>query len=825
MQITSSHPLVQKWNSLQTPRWVRIAARITAVLLVLLTIAYICMAWYVNNNKATILKSVTAQLNENLTGQLTIGSMEPAFLTGFPLMSLRLKNVTIKDSLYERHKQLFLNAKDFNIAINALAMFRGAIEIKRVTITNASVNIFTDINGYSNSAVFKKKAASAESGESAYPEFKKFDLENVNFTVDNRNKKKLFKFTINNLEGDVDYKSDGWIADVRLQTFVHSMAFSTKKGSFALNKEVEGRMNITYKDDSQILKILPAALQIGEEDFSVSAQFGTEKVPSAYEIRIKNDKIRWRKASALLSKNISSRLDMFDLEKPISVTCDIIGDTNIIGDPLISVRAVIKNNVLHTSGGIVTDCNFIGTFTNNYFADKGFNDANSGITFKNFSGKFADIPFVTKQAYILNLEKPIAAGDVTSEFEVGKLNNIIDADLMEFSQGKAKINLKYRGDIVNYELSKPFIEGSIDIAGANVNYKPRNLAFKDISVNLNIKEDNLKISNIHLKTGKSVVDMSGNIDNFLNLYYTSPEKIILNWNISSPQLHLGEFMGFLSSRKKGMAVKKAPTKGNFTEELDVLFDKSNVNMKVRVAKIYYGKFFATNATAGLLLTDSGLSIKNAGLNHAGGTVALNGTMLQNGAFNNYNVNAVVSKVDISTFFNAFDNFGLQSLTSQNLKGVLSTKANLSGRITDAGAMVERSLRGSVDFNLQNGALLNFEPVKNVGKFAFPNRDMNKISIAELNGRFDIAGDKVTISPMQVNSSVLNMDIQGVYSFGPGTEIYVAVPLRNPKKDSEITDEDELAKRRNRGIVVNLVAKDDSEGKVKIGLGKKKVEKN
>ena len=71
--------------------------------------------------------------------------------------------------------------------------------------------------------------------------------------------------------------------------------------------------------------------------------------------------------------------------------------------------------------------------------------------------------------------------------------------------------------------------------------------------------------------------------------------------------------------------------------------------------------------------------------------------------------------------------------------------------------------------------------------------------------------------MQVSSSVLNMDIQGVYSFGKGTEIYVDVPIRNPKRDAKITDADELPKRRNRGIVLHLLAEDGKDGKVKVKL--------
>ncbi|WP_449435986.1 hypothetical protein [Pedobacter steynii] len=38
--------------------------------------------------------------------------------------------------------------------------------------------------------------------------------------------------------------------------------------------------------------------------------------------------------------------------------------------------------------------------------------------------------------------------------------------------------------------------------------------------------------------------------------------------------------------------------------------------------------------------------------------------------------------------------------------------------------------------------------------------------------------------MQINSSLLNMDIAGIYSMSTGTNITLDVPLRNPKKDAD-----------------------------------------
>ena len=119
------------WHTSHVPRYFKWVFRAVGVSAVLIVIAYLGMAFYISHNKNKVLASLTASLNENLNGSLTIGSMEPAFLEGFPLLSLNLKNVVITDSLYRQHKQALLRANNFDISVNALALLRGAVEIKK----------------------------------------------------------------------------------------------------------------------------------------------------------------------------------------------------------------------------------------------------------------------------------------------------------------------------------------------------------------------------------------------------------------------------------------------------------------------------------------------------------------------------------------------------------------------------------------------------------------------------------------------------------------------------------------------------------------------
>jgi hypothetical protein len=107
----------------------------------------------------------------------------------------------------------------------------------------------------------------------------------------------------------------------------------------------------------------------------------------------------------------------------------------------------------------------------------------------------------------------------------------------------------------------------------------------------------------------------------------------------------------------------------------------------------------------------------------------------------------------------------------------------------------------------------------LGAFAFPNRNFSNITLKDLKNTLVIQGKTVSIPPMHIESSVLNVFMQGVYGFSSGTDISMQIPLRNPKKDEFILDKEEKDKRSTRGIVLNMHAVDGADGKVKFKLGK------
>ncbi|WP_158827728.1 AsmA family protein [Mucilaginibacter lacusdianchii] len=804
------------------PKWLKVLFKVLAVIVGAIILLFVGISIYISTHKAKVLSLINTELNKNLDGNLTIGDLQTSFFSGFPGISVSLKKVLVRDKRWAEHHHTLLDAQSLGVTINTASLFKGTVRISRIAINDASIDLYTDTAGYSNTSIFKKKnkqtPKDTSSGDSD-TEFGNIDLNNVKFAVNNQQKNKLFQFDVKELRGKMHYPDSGWNANLQLKVLPQSFAFNTDRGSFLKNKEVAGQLLAGYNEDKGIINVESKNLTIGGDNFGIKATFNTGNKPTDFNIQVSANQILWRHASALLANNIAITLNKFNLEKPFAVKATIAGSFGG-GDPKLNVVGNINNNRLTTPGGDFDNCSFDAQFTNEAEKGKGLTDENSVIKVYHFTGKYHQVPVRVDTGTIANLKKPIVTGNFVSNFPLVNLNELLGKDIAKFSTGSANLNLHFKADVVDYRLNKPIISGMIKLVKADATYIPRNLKFQNTSMSLGFINNDLVLSDMRVQSGHSVVYMQGRVKNFLNLYYNDPEKILLTWQIRSPELRVAEFLGFLNRRRpSARPVRRTANSTNIIDQLSNALDKGNAEMHVSVDKLYYKNFLATNVHANLLTYEEGIFIKDLGLRHAGGSLEVKGRMTQGDNVNRFAINTIISRVNVREFFKAFDNFGMSGFSYENLKGYLSAKAQLNGGITDKGSLLPRSLNGTVELNLQNAALLDFDPLIKVGKFAFPFRDLNNITIPTLNGRFDVRGEHIIIKPMQISSSVLNADVEGVYGLNKGTSIALDIPLRNPKKDEDITDEKELQERRYKGIVLHILAHDDENGKIKIGWNK------
>lgn len=797
-------------------RWLKIPLKILISFMVLLVVLWLGLAYYINHNNKAILNTILNQLNANVNGKITVGSMETTLLKGFPGVAVSIKKVQLRDSLWAVHRHDLLQANDIDVSLNVLSLLAGSIKINKIGINNAQIYLYTDTSGYSNTSMFQpeSKGQKERKPEQAF-QIKRVDFNKVNLIVDNKRRFKLFNFDIQELKGRIDYPDSGWNGKLALKTMIKSFAFNTKKGSFLKDKRLEGTLVAHYNSETKLITIDQEPLKIGNDEFRIGAKINLSKDESAFSIAIRADKIYYKDLSMLLSPNISAKLLKFAIAEPIGVVGDITDDgSKKEKDPLINVRMNVKDNTIVIPSGKLTNCSFTGTFTNRDTVGKPIGDVNSTIKFYSLSADYYNAPLKLDSFTISNLDRPVAAGFVTSQFPLEKLNGSVGSGTFHFKDGSADLRLYCKADIDNFRFTRPVLSGNVVIKNADITYLPRNMRLVNSSLLLNFNQKDLNITNSRFQLGKSVLNMNCSIQNFLNFYYTDPSKILVNLNMSSPQLNLGEFLGFLGQRKKVIKTKSKNAVQEVSDQLSTVLEASKVNIKLKVDRAIYKKFVANNLNADIALLNDGIYFNQIRVSHAGGSLNLSGNIKQAGAINKFKLKSTISKVNVRDFFYAFENFGQETITNQNLKGYLSAKVDVSGSITDKGSVVSRAMFGQVIFNLSDAALIGFEPLQKVQKFAFANRDFSNITINNLDGTFTLMGDKIAISPMKVSTSVLNFNMTGLYGLASGTNIAMDIPLRNPKKDEGITNQKEREQARMKGIVLHLKAVEE-EGKLKI----------
>ena len=373
-------------------------------------------------------------------------------------------------------------------------------------------------------------------------------------------------------------------------------------------------------------------------------------------------------------------------------------------------------------------------------------------------------------------------------------------------------------DIVDLYITKPRFTGNVNVSDVSFHYIPNDVHAVKTNVQLDFTEKALIVRQITYKHKKNTIFIEGKIDNFLNLYYDAPEKMIVNWNVYCPNIDVKQLLAVLAvSQKRKTTVK--PKKNTISNQLRTAIDKCSVVIDIKADKISYNKLTATNTKATIQMIDSRLLVKNGSVQTSGGSVTFNGALTPQGKNYTFSSNAQVNRVDIAHFLRSFNNFGISSFSPNNIRGKLSSKASVTALINSKGEMITNSMRGNLTFNVTQGVLLNFEPIVKVGKFAFPFRDVENITFSDLSGNLKMRGEQIDVNNLIISSSVLNMDAEGIYSFGRGTNLALTIPLRNSKNDINLASKAERDAVRDRGIILHLIALDD-QGKMKIKWGKK-----
>ncbi len=771
--------------------------------IVLLFLAIAASLIYVQVNKEKILADAINKLRERVNGELIVGKQEISLFRNFPFPSVHLKDVALRDVNFSQHGHTFLEAKEVYLSLNVLKALKGVSPVRAIIVENASVYIFNDEAGRSNTALFKGGKGGALPGS--------IELINTRIIQDDRRKPKRHQVFAKQLQVKPENTSSGYSLETELDLQVDSLSFNLAKGGYLKGHSVKGKLDLLLNGGA--VSFRDEKLRINNEVYHLSGEFNL--IQKKFSLQINTPVVEFKKVRALLTPKAKTALSMFEIRELKNVVANISGPTTP-GQPDVLISAEVRDESMTTPFMDFNAANFKVLFNNRVDTSLAPHDSNSVIKISDFNAKWRTIPVQSNGMLIRDLTNPMLNCDLSSRFGLQALDKILSSRTLALKKGEARVDLKYDGPMKRDETTNAFINGTVSVSNGELTYRPRSIDLARVNALLRFRNSDLLIEKLDAAALGQQFYMKGEGRKLLTLIQTTPSDAMLDWEIRTPDLDISRIRWLL--KKPGAQPGNGQKNINgMATRIDDVIEKGRLNVKLISPRVRYNQFNAAGLLADVSLLSDRYVLNRVRMNHAGGIFEMKGSVTAAGNGHDVKVYSEMKGVDVSEVFKAFNNFGQNGILSQNIEGELDTDVSAVFKINEEGNVLPYTMTGIIDFSLLNGALLNFEPVKKLQKFIFKKRDFDNIRFAELKNKLEVKNGEIKINRMEISSSVLWMYVEGIYSSRGNTDISIQVPLKNLRKRDELNPENAGLKNGGTSIYVRGRPGDDGNIRFKLDL--------
>ncbi|MCY7409753.1 MAG: hypothetical protein LH473_05730 [Chitinophagales bacterium] len=820
-------------------RLVKIVAIVFAILVFLIAGVYVFALF----QKENILKKVTATINQNISGNVFIGDIDFTLFEKFPALSIRLKNVSIVDSLVNYHKDTLFKAQSMAFQIKILKLITGDVSFGSFILTNAKVSILKTANGFSNAQLIRptKSTFSGEKkkdGESV-PRLQKIILNNVSFNMRDSMKMKFFSFKFKNASVTMDQLDS--VISINMEGKMHFdyLIFNVVKGGYLTDKDVDINLVANFNLASSSLTIEKGNLEVDRQKLLVNGKF-LFSGSSSMKLHFESNEILPSVAFSMLPNFIGKKLSVYELQNAVMVSVFVNGPIAAGSKPVVDVYFKSTDNTLSFAGRTFENLNVLGYFMNHVDSTKINDDHNSRVYLPVFSSYFNGVLPLKAALIVTDLLEPrlfmVADVNLNQDNEVVNLNT----EKFRVMSGIANVHFNFNGplvdyvDTINYKLIAD-IAGNVFIKNLSFDFIPTGYEFRNVSGSFDFDENDLNVDSLYLELNKSSAFIKGNIKQFISVLFVPKVKAVAILDVQAGTLDFNGLKkttvsnaGRTTVEDKNQTSKKKPGLNKIASTIGIIISKIELDLNLSAQKVIVNRFVATDLTSNLSVTSDQINFSNTSMNIGGGSFKLNGGVEQlNQAIRTINIASVINNVDISTMMYAFNDFDQKGITSKQISGKLSAQINFKANSKNL-KIDQNSMVGTMNISIKKGELRNIEGFKEIQKYIFKNRDFNNIQFAEIKNRFAINETMIDISKLELYSSVMTLFVDGKYDLKKiNTNMTIQVPFSNlEKKDAkERLDKSDSTLITGGSLYFRATNKDDGKIQVSPILIRKKADKN
>ena len=780
-----------------------------------------------------LFRQIQAHLNQQLNGSVSARDVRLSLWSDAPGLTLTLLDVRLRDARYGRD---LLTAGQVAARLDLLKLFTGNVQVRSLRLSDGAVLIFVDKTGYTNLSVFGPKDSTAVRGKKPQPDgdpfllgLQQIRLRNVRISFADSTKGKRYAAHFTNLTQQLSKKGLlwqelTWMGRLRGQAFFEGLTFNARRGAFVRNTPALLDLNWSYQPATRRLTIAPSTLRLTEKQDSLRVQgHFILKSPVTLRLEFLTPGVPLVRVANWLTPNLKQKLLKFRVNPNVRAWVLLSGSTAQGATPRIAAVARIDTFTYQSAMGPINRVKLRGTFSNQIDAARETADSNSRISIPRLEGFYQGIPLTAVFDYT-----DLTQSDMTMILAVNtdllRLNPLIDDALYRFGGGKLGARLRYRGDFSQAFNDKTgslhgLLSGSLLLQNGSFMYTPRRVHLTDVHGQLTFNQSDLFIKNLTVKANQSSLTIRATLRQLVP-FLNGKRATLEAWaQVSSPRLNLNRFA--FRAVKSNIKTNSSRTRRQVAAAVDRVIDDLRLDLQLNADTFQYRNLTARQLKSNMLVTKQFLHLRNVSMGAFGGQFGLTGRLdYLDRLPSRLDVRCQVSGADVREVFRTFENFGQTALTAGQINGTWSSSGTFRANLNSEYRVVPASMAGNLTIQLRDGALIGFEPLKRIQKFIFKNRDFDHVRFATIDNRLQLRGTDVEVAQMEVESSVLTLFLQGIYSFQNRTNLRIQVPLSNLRKrgaDYQLTRHDP-----KKGANIYLSAVDEG-GEVKIQLGRRPLE--
>ncbi len=746
---------------------------VTVFLVIALVSAGLVYAYLNLNQFKTQLLSA---LNKELLAEVNCSQIELNLIDQFPLVSIGLVDVTVKDTIH--FNEPLLQSKSLRIGFDFFDIVAQKYNIEDIVLDEGTINLLKDSTGQVNYLIVKENNSQEPSNESLQLNLKDVQLNKVQVN---------YLSLIDQQQYQVFIEKAALNGNFNAQTFsLHQELLGQVKtisvAGFEIihEKAIQSNLDLLVDTKMELISLKSAQIKLSDLNLDLKGQLQDYQTTPKIECEFKSQQTSIQALLSLLPVQLPNSVKSLDSKGKVYFSGHYSGVWSKDEHPLLQLNFGVENgSLLNKQNGVaLNQIHFKGQYQsktkqrnsqllqisefkaalNNepVAGDFEFNLSENPTIISNLRGRINLTDF-QKWAQIQNIKQVSGMLEFNTHLQLFKSNN-----QYVWTHPNNQIELKLDAPLLQLSnLSKPF---------------------KQIQLKLKANQSLLVLENVKFLIGESDISGRGTLANVFQ-----PEKDLqISLVTSSGNLNAEDLMVFTSD-------KSDTSSGN--RKFDVL-------LTCQADAFVFRQLQSTNCLTTLKIEPGKLDIQSLQMQCWDGELKTKGLF----AFSNkgFQFNGLLSlkRVQIKQFLEAFNNFNQTAIQSSQINGSIGLESDLEMKWDPDFNFNKHAFKAIAKLKFKDGQLNQYEPLYALSKFV-DIESLKNLKFKELENTLEIKQQQLTIPEMYIQTNAMNLLLSGTHTFDNVLDYRLKITLSDLLNKKRKVQTNEFGEEAEKPGQINL----------------------